>query len=184
MWPGELSHESKLTNAISACSLYLNVRSLSSLALNEGQAVRYSCGAITQWIADVGASSSDAGIDFFSLWTPLVSADRKDVGYRPDDFIAQVRSQAPQAISALNSILNGNGTTHWLKIAGALSEMGVIVKVNDPTPFSLEVAAAKPLVLSACNEIDGVGMDSASALTVYAPESCAAFEGQATIESA
>jgi hypothetical protein len=94
-----------------------------------------------------------------------------------------VSQQAPTALSSIQNFLEAGERSRWVDLATRLSAAGVKVHADAPAPFSMQVAAAKSLVLSACQEIRGVGVTPAAGLTAYAPEECKLLPGQVVIKS-
>ncbi|MGZ8295559.1 MAG: hypothetical protein ACXW27_02290 [Allosphingosinicella sp.] len=183
LWPSETSLERRVGDALLSCTMYLGGRPLSSLADPETRSVRYPCGAVIQWLADLGVRASDRKQNSFALWRRLL-AKRKSAGsYTPADFQALLAALAPKAVLPVRAILSESGVERWRGLADSANAMGARVEVNAPAPFLLRLAAARPLVLSSCNEIWGVG-ENQNKLFVQAPESCTTFGDSPIIELA
>lgn len=183
LWPGETSLETRVGDALRSCTIYLGSRPLSSLAGPETRGVRYPCGAVMQWLADLGMRASDRNQDSFSLWRRLLAKRRSAGFYTPADFQALLAALAPEAVPPVRAILSETGVERWRGLADSANAMGARVEVAAPAPFLLRLAAARPLVLSSCNEVWGVG-ENQNKLFVQAPESCTMFGDSPTIELA
>jgi hypothetical protein len=182
LWPSTATMERRLNDAMKTCAIYLGAKPLADLSDIEARGVRYPCGALIQWIADVGLRAEGKG-DVFALWKRLRAVRQTKGSYTPDDFFAALAELAPRALPAAESIVRGSGVERWTRLAETLNAMGAGVEVGPPAPFLLRLAAAKPLVLSACGEAWGVG-DGEHGLFVQAPESCSAFGDSPVIEQA
>lgn len=183
LWPAEFRLEQRLGSALLTCMMYLGPQSISSLDEDQSRGVRYPCGAVIQWVADAGTRAQSAGLDVFAIWRDLLSRRRSSGSYTLDDFRNALSRHAPNAAPVVESLLNGTGNERWEALAASLNGFGAQLRVNPPTAFSLRLAAAKSLVLSACREIHGVGEDMRG-LFVQAPQACAAFGDSAVIEQA
>lgn len=172
LWPQELSLERSLNGALRTCMLYLGPRPMTGLSETQAGGVRYSCGAVINWLAHLGSGRQrDGG---FQVWKRLLSRREQNGSFSAEDFLTAVTDLAPYVAPQIRSLVSGTGIGRWEEIARAANGAGAQVQVNPPAPFALKVAAAKSLVLSACGEVRGVG-EQESGLLVQAPESCTVF---------
>lgn len=181
LWPATTpSLEERLTTAFRNCALYLGDRPLNTLSDQESRPVRYSCGAILQWSAALGAETENT--DIFALWRDLSAKRDVEGRYTAADFLAAVDRRAPSATGAVHSIVETPGIDRWSALADTANGLGAEAVVGPPAAFPLRINASRALVLSACGEIQGVG-DGPEGLYVQAPEGCDGFGPQTFIVS-
>jgi hypothetical protein len=184
LWPGEVSLDRNVDRALTICMGTLRADALSRLADLEARQARYACGAVVQWIVDVGARSGSGGRrDGLDLWATMLAGRGGARGYTPAEFDSAAAGLAPGTFSQVQAIVEGRGLARWNALAAALVRAGADVEAQPPTPFALRFEAVRALVLSACGELWGVGEEGVS-LYVNAPPACEPFGDRATIVSA
>ena len=183
LWPGEAGLEQELSGALQTCAMYLGPRPMNSLSEPETRPIRYPCGAVLHWLADLGARSARPGRDGFEIWRRLFAARARSGTYTAADFESALEASAPRALAPIGTVLAGSGPQRWAEIGGAADAMGARVDVAGPTPFFQRLAASQSLVLSACGEVWGVGEKDGS-LFVQAPQSCTDFGEEAIVVTA
>ncbi|HYI47890.1 MAG TPA: hypothetical protein VEX35_05435 [Allosphingosinicella sp.] len=176
LWPGEISLERNLQNALNGCMAFLGPRAL--LALEAEQAgLRYPCGAIAQWLADAGTRGASGGRRTgFDLWARLLRGGPGERGYTLAGFRAAADALAPGTALLLGRFLeSGLG---WEALAPALAAQGADVAAGPPAPQGLHFAAARAIALSLCTGFSGAGSGGGG---VYFTGECGALGGQVVI---
>lgn len=182
LWPAETPLETRLDAALRTCAMYLGGRPLASLTDPESRSVRYPCGAVVQWLVDVGARADGKGRDVFGVWARLTAVRNARGSYGPADLQETIGKLAPGAAPLVEAMLHGGGPDRWSAIPQALNAMGAQVSIGKPPAFLLRLTAAQALVQSACGEVHGVG-DGPDGLFVQAPEACRVFGAESVLAS-
>lgn len=183
LWPNEHRLEQRVGSALTTCMMYLGSQPIEDLDEHQSRGVRYPCGAVIQWVADVGTRAQSPERDGLAIWRDLLASKAQRGSYGPRDFATAVSRHAPGVAPVIEALVSGAGIERWEALAASLGGFGAELRVKPPAPFSLRLAAAKSLVLSACREIHGVGEDGRG-LFVQAPQACSVFGDSPVIEDA
>ncbi len=183
LWPTTAPGlEDRLTTALRSCALYLGDKPLNALSDTESRPVRYPCGAVLQWLTDLGARADGSG-DVFSIWRQLAAERDANGRYTAQTFLTALDASAPSVAATVRSIVEGRGVDRWPSLAEVVNRLGADAMIGPPAAFPLRMNASRALVLSACDEVQGVG-DGQEGLFVQAPEGCEAFGEMTFIDSA
>jgi hypothetical protein len=183
LWPASRpALEERLTTALRACSINLGEKPLNALSDPESRAVRYACGAVMNWLADLGVRAGGEG-DFFSISRELAAVREREGLYTATSFLTALESAEPSALTAVRGLMEERGINRWEDVARTANGLGAEAVVGPPAGFPLRVNASRALVLAACDEVHGVG-DGQAGLFVQAPSGCEAFGEMTFIVSA
>jgi len=178
LWPQQIDLAGRVEHALRDCATLLRGRALSELSAGDAMQVRYPCGAVINWIADAGIrGETSARSSGLAIWAQTLRATGPHRRYSTSDFMDNVRQKGPKTAALIQLLVNGHGLERWYRITRELSAMGADVRAGPPTPFAIRSAAIRPLVLSACGEIWGLGEDH-DAIFALAPPTCAGFASQ------
>ncbi|MGY4397732.1 hypothetical protein ACVWZA_002929 [Sphingomonas sp. UYAg733] len=183
LWPADLSLDQRVGGALRGCASVLQSQPLGALEEPAARGARYPCGAVMQWIADLGARSESGRRDSFAIWRRFLVAKRAGGLAAVATWRGLVASLAPRAVPAVDSLIDGAGAGRWPELAVMLNRLGASVDVQSPLGFSQRVAAMQALILSSCGELRGVGEDKRG-LYVQAPPGCVLFGDAPVIEKA
>ncbi len=169
LWPEEMSLERNLQSALSACMAFLGPRPLTATT-EERAGLRYPCGALAQWIADLGARGASGGRRTgLDLWARLVAGGV----YSLADFRAASVALAPATAPLLGRFIDSG--LGWEALAPALTRQGAELEGNPPSGMALRFAAARAIALSLCSGFSGAGSTSDAA---YFTGDCGALGSQ------
>lgn len=146
LWPKGESLEERVTAQLPFCIGTLGSDALVELEDQRSQTSRYSCGAITQWLADVAIRKAGRG-DVLDLWAELLGRPR---GYDVGAFETEIRARATIYAGPLTSILRGKGEDRWPEIFATLRTWGVHVEEVPPSTAALRGAALNTILREAC----------------------------------
>jgi hypothetical protein len=177
LWPDQISLDRKVEGALGYCSAFLGSRALAGLNAAEAQTNRYNCGAVLNWIVDLGVSTGSRGrSDGFTLWAQLLAGG----DYNPAQFRAAAAAQAPGTAPLLDAFIDSGGNARWRALADFASRAGAEVEARAARPAMIRFPAARSIVLSACGAFWGAG-DTDVEFYVSAPTDCAALSGNVTL---
>jgi hypothetical protein len=177
LWPGQLKLETRIEEAVKACSTFLGPRGLAGIK-DADISLRYSCGAVAHWFTDIGTRSSSSGKqDGFALWSDVLH--RRGADYSLGDFRAAAARFAPATGGALSELVGGG--VEWPRVAQVLTEAGADVVAAPPGASAKGFAAAKTLALAACGAFFGAGQVG-TLIHISAPDTCPALAGYPAIE--
>jgi hypothetical protein len=179
LWPQETSLERRVGSALSACALFYGGRALTEMTAGDGR-MRYHCGAVAQWVADVGIRNSSGGRqDGFDLWARILARRGPPRDYSLRDFRAAAAKLGPSTSRLLDTLIDTG--VEWDALAAGLSSAGADVAAGPPSPLLVRFAATRALVTSACGTFSGAG-ESRTRMFVATPPSCEMLEGSPTLE--
>lgn len=178
-WAGGQTLEQRVSAALSACVLALGERPLRGLTGASARSTRYPCGAVIHWLVDAGARMHKPGSTALSV-TRTLGGSR--TGYTEADLERELEVAAPGAAELIRLILDGRGAERWNVVGKMAAPLGAKVVLQAPAPFLRRVESMKPLLLSACGQINGVG-EADQELYVVGPQACATFPGRVNVLS-
>jgi hypothetical protein len=147
LWPGELSLERSIQDALNKCMAFGGSRPIANIP----PSLRYACGALPQWLVDLALRSRPGGrSDGFALWSQVLRGNNGVGGYR-----GSVGALAPETVVLLDQFIG----TGWdfAEVGRRTSSLGADVEVGPPHRQSLLFAASRALALSLCSSFGGAG---------------------------
>lgn len=181
LWPTEASVERQVESAARGCALFYGVRPLHDMSAADGR-LRYLCGAVAQWVVDVGVRHDSAGrLDGFDLWSELLAHRRPGADHMLADFRAAAARLTPATSVLLGDMIDKG--TDWEHLMAALVQAGADVVTAPANPSTVRFVAARSLALSACGAFGGAG-ETSNGLYLTVPTSCTSFDGATVIELA
>ncbi len=176
----EITIEKKLERAYNNCSNMLRHLSMKDAIGSIKSRSRYTCGAFMNWIAIRDFQIKNEDHTEFDLWRQLWEAPEEEIELS-SKFNSIIKSSNLNALSSIETIVSGQGTSRWDEILAQFEKQGAEFDKITPSTFSLQIAATQAIVLSACGEFFGVGVDQKNRL--YAVSSCDPFKSSPIIKS-
>jgi hypothetical protein len=179
LWPTEVSVEQQLEDATRGCAMFYGTRPLREMSAADARN-RYLCGAVAQWVVDVGIRHRSAGgLDAFDLWSELLARPGPAADYTLNQYRMAVGRLAPASSVLLTDMIDRG--TNWAALMAALTKAGADVVTAPATPSTVRFVAARSLALSACGGFGGAG-EAKEGIFVTVPDSCTMLNGATLIE--
>lgn len=175
----DLLIKEKIEKAFNNCSNMLRHLSIEDAIGSIKNASRYTCGAFMNWLATDSYKKSNGKTEFH-FWRELWKNPQEELELRTKlNRILETTNN--NILDTIDIIVSGHGTKRWDKVLNQFNKQGAEFDKKTPPIFSLQIAATQALVLSACGELFGVGINEENRL--YAISSCDPFKSSPVIIS-
>jgi hypothetical protein len=155
-------------------------RALSALAFLSNQ-VRYPCGMVLQWAADLHLRKVSSGRrNMMEAWAEMISAARSRASgeYGLTDFYASARIVQPDAFAPGVLLIDQSGPARWEALPDALNALGAEVDFATPTPDARRRTLLLHLLQQNCGSANRYGFSrEAGVIKLDSPDYCGPLAG-------
>lgn len=180
----------RLSTALQRCRLGLENagdRGMAEIGFLSNE-IRYPCGMVLQWAADLRFRRANAGRNILSAWGTMIAAarERPSRRYTLADFYAAAGIAEGEAFEPATLLVRGRGPERWRTLTAALNRLGAEID-QAPTPDGRRGAMLFHLLRQNCKNLpEGAGIGfymDAGTIRLDSPAGCGVLAGDPLLKS-